>query len=162
MSLPQVKTLEMTTRSIHEGFMGQALALAREAERLDEVPVGAVVVRAGEVIGRGFNTVITDQDPTAHAEIKALRQAARAERNYRLPGADLYVTLEPCSMCAGALVNARIKTVIFGAKDPRAGAGGSIFQVLKNPLLNHQCDILGGIGADESARLLQDFFKARR
>jgi tRNA(adenine34) deaminase len=142
--------------------MAEALELAQQAWRLDEVPVGAVVVRAGEVIGRGFNTVITDQDPTAHAEIKALREAAIAVGNYRLPGCDLYVTLEPCSMCAGALVNARISTVIFGAKDPKAGAGGSVFQVLKNPLLNHQCDILEGVSAEDSARLLRDFFKARR
>ena len=152
----------MTESTPHDVFMDEALALAREARRLDEVPVGAVVVRSGQVIGRGFNTVITDQDPTAHAEIKALREAALAMGNYRLPGCDLYVTLEPCSMCAGALVNARISTVIFGAKDPKAGAGGSVFQVLKNPLLNHQCDILEGVSAEDSARLLRGFFKARR
>lgn len=152
----------MDTSKTHARFMQEALALAHQALAHDEVPVGAVVVRSGEIIGRGFNTVIQDQDPSAHAEIKALREAALAVGNYRLPGCDLYVTLEPCAMCAGALINARVKTVIFGARDPRAGAGGSIFQVLKSPLLNHQCDILEGIGAEESAQLLKDFFKARR
>ncbi len=148
--------------SMHEQWMGEALALAREALKYEEVPVGAVVVKDGVVIGRGFNTVIMDQDPTAHAEIKALRAAARHVGNYRLLGCDLYVTLEPCPMCAGALVNARLKTVVFGARDPKAGAGGSLFQVLKNPLLNHQCDILEGIGAEESVDMLRKFFKARR
>ena len=148
--------------SMHEQWMGEALALAREALKYEEVPVGAVVVKDGVVIGQGFNTVIMDQDPTAHAEIKALRAAARHVGNYRLPGCDLYVTLEPCPMCAGALVNARLKTVVFGARDPKAGAGGSLFQVLKNPLLNHQCDILEGIGAEESVDMLRKFFKARR
>ncbi len=152
----------MDTSKTHDSFMQEALALAHQALAHNEVPVGAVVVRSGEIIGRGFNTVIRDQDPSAHAEIKALREAALAVGNYRLPGCDLYVTLEPCAMCAGALINARVKTVIFGARDPRAGAGGSIFQVLKSPLLNHQCDILEGIGAEESAQLLKDFFKARR
>ncbi len=152
----------MTGGTRHDHFMGEALALARRAAQLDEVPVGAVVVQGDQVIGRGWNTVITDQDPTAHAEVNALRAAAQAVGNYRLPGCDVYVTLEPCPMCAGALVTARIQTVIFGATDPKAGAGGSIFQVLKNPLLNHQCAILEGIGADESARLLRNFFKARR
>lgn len=147
---------------MHAHWMGEALALAREALKHEEVPVGAVVVKEGVVIGRGFNTVIMDQDPTAHADIKALRAAAQQMGNYRLPGCDLYVTLEPCSMCAGALVNARLKTVIFGARDPKAGAGGSLFQVLKSPLLNHQCDILEGIGADESADMLRTFFRARR
>lgn len=142
--------------------MAEALLLAKEAWAIDEVPIGAVVVLEGKIIGRGFNTVIRDRDPSAHAEIQALRQASEAIGNYRLPGATLYVTLEPCAMCAGAIVNARLKTVVFGAKDPKAGAGGSIFQVLKNPLLNHQCDILEGIGADQSAQLLRDFFRARR
>ena len=142
--------------------MAEALLLAKEAWAIDEVPIGAVVVLEGKIIGRGFNTVIRDRDPSAHAEIQALRQASEAIGNYRLPGAALYVTLEPCAMCAGAIVNARLKTVVFGAKDPKAGAGGSIFQVLKNPLLNHQCDILEGIGADQSAQLLRDFFRARR
>jgi tRNA(adenine34) deaminase len=146
----------------HEYWMSEALALAAEALLADEVPVGAVVVMNGQIIGRGFNSVIRDHDPTAHAEIQALRHAASTVGNYRLPGASLYVTLEPCAMCAGALVNARIKTVVFGAKDPRAGAAGSIFQVLKNPLLNHQCDILGGIGAEQSAQMLREFFRARR
>jgi len=148
--------------SMHEHWMGEALALAQEALKHDEVPVGAVVVKDGVVIGRGFNTVIMDQDPTAHAEIKALRAAAKHLGNYRLPGCDLYVTLEPCPMCAGALVNARLKTIVFGARDPKAGAGGSLFQVLKNPLLNHQCDILEGIGAEQSADMLRNFFKAIR
>lgn len=142
--------------------MQEALDLARQAAAIGEVPVGAVVVRSGQRLGGGFNTVIRDQDPTAHAEINALRAAAEAVGNYRLPGCELYVTLEPCAMCAGALINARIDRVIFAARDPRAGAGGSIFQVLKNPLLNHQCDILEGFSAEESAQLLRDFFKARR
>ncbi len=148
--------------AIHKRWMDEALALAEEALGHEEVPVGAVVVKDGVVIGRGFNTVILDQDPTAHAEIKALRAAAKHLGNYRLPGCDLYVTLEPCPMCAGALVNARLKTIVFGTRDPKAGAGGSLFQILKNPLLNHQCDILGGIGAEQSAQMLKNFFKARR
>lgn len=150
------------TEAMHTHWMDEALALARTALDYEEVPVGAVVVKDGVVIGRGFNTVILDQDPTAHAEIKALRAAAQHVGNYRLPGCELYVTLEPCPMCAGALVNARLKTVIFGARDPKAGAGGSLFQILKNPLLNHQCDILEGVGAEQSAQMLTDFFKARR
>ncbi len=152
----------MSERAEHTKWMNEALSLARDALAAGEVPIGAVVVMDGEVIGRGHNTVIRDNDPTGHAEIKALRMAAERLGNYRLPGCDLYVTLEPCAMCAGALVNARIKTVVFGASDPKAGAAGSLFQVLKNPLLNHQCAILGGIGAEDSAQLLRDFFKMRR
>lgn len=150
------------TEAMHAHWMNEALALAQQALDHEEVPVGAVVVKDGVVIGRGFNTVILDQDPTAHAEINALRAAAKQVGNYRLPGCELYVTLEPCPMCAGALVNARLKTIIFAARDPKAGAGGSLFQILKNPLLNHQCDILEGIGAEQSAQMLKEFFKARR
>lgn len=150
------------TEAMHAHWMNEALALAQQALDHEEVPVGAVLVKDGVVIGRGFNTVILDQDPTAHAEINALRAAAKQVGNYRLPGCELYVTLEPCPMCAGALVNARLKTIIFGARDPKAGAGGSLFQILKNPLLNHQCDILEGIGAEQSAQMLKEFFKARR
>jgi len=142
--------------------MEQALDLARHAQSLGEVPVGALVVSNGQVVGQGFNAVIRDQDPSGHAEIMALRQAGSTLGNYRLVDCELYVTLEPCAMCAGAIVQARIKRVVFGAKDPKAGAAGSVFQVLKNPLLNHQCDILEGVGAKQSALLLQSFFQARR
>ncbi len=142
--------------------MHQALALARQAAQAGEVPVGAVLVAADEVIGRGSNRVISDCDPSAHAEIVALRQAALRARNYRLPNTTLYVTLEPCAMCAGALIQARVERVVFAAADPIAGAAGSVFQVLDERRLNHRCRVEGGLLAAESTAMLQAFFRARR
>jgi tRNA(adenine34) deaminase len=143
--------------------MEHALALAEAAETCGEVPVGAVLVdQAGRVLGEGMNRVITDADPTAHAEIVALRAAATVVGNYRLPGTTLYVTLEPCAMCAGALVHARVARVVFAARDPRAGAGGSVLQVLDHPALNHRCIVEQGPLGDEAGDRLRAFFRARR
>lgn len=143
-------------------WMQMALDLAQQAARLDEVPVGAVIVRDGEVIGEGFNQTISSHDPSAHAEIVALRDAASRVSNYRLPGAELYVTIEPCTMCAGALIHARISHLIFGAKEPRAGAVCSSAQVLENPGLNHRVQVTSGICEAEAGQLIADFFKAKR
>ncbi len=142
--------------------MRHAIELADVARRANEVPIGAVVVQDGEIIGKGWNRSIGDHDPSAHAEIVALRSAALNRKNHRLPSASVYVTLEPCAMCAGAIIQARIQTVIFGAFDPKAGAAGSVFNVLAHPALNHQCEILGGVLEHECAGLLQDFFSRRR
>lgn len=146
----------------HHRFMQRALALAAFAESRGEVPVGAVIVRAGEVIGEGWNQPIAAHDPTAHAEIVALRAAAQTVRNYRLPGATLYVTLEPCAMCSGAILHARVASVIFGARDPRAGAAGSVFEILTTERLNHRVEVRGGLCAAEATGHLQNFFRARR
>ncbi len=143
-------------------WMSQALALARRAEAEGEVPVGAVVVLADECIGSGWNRPIGSHDPSAHAEMEALRAAARRMGNYRMPGATLYVTLEPCVMCAGAIVHARIATVIYGAADPKAGAAGSVFNVLDSDRLNHRAVVQGGVCAAECGLLLKDFFARRR
>jgi tRNA(adenine34) deaminase len=143
-------------------WMSRAIDLARRAGAEGEVPVGAIVVLNNECIGEGWNRPIGAQDPTAHAEIEALRAAARAVGNYRLPGANLYVTVEPCVMCAGAIVHARVAKVIFGARDPKAGAAGSMFSLLQSDRLNHRAEVVEGIAAEECAALLQNFFKARR
>ena len=145
-----------------ERWMGEAIALAREAARRGEVPVGAVVVKDGSVIGRGGNAPIAASDPTAHAEIAAMREAARALGNYRLPGCTLYVTIEPCAMCAGAILHARIRRLVFGARDPKTGACGSVIDLFAVPRLNHHATAAGGVLADECGRLLSDFFGARR
>jgi tRNA(adenine34) deaminase len=142
--------------------MERALSLARRAAELGEVPVGAVVVHEGRVIGEGYNRPVGSSDPTAHAEIMALRAAAQHLGNYRLLGATLYVTLEPCAMCAGALVLARIARLVFGAWDPRAGAVRSVFEVVDHPRLNHRMRWDGGVCEAEAAALLRDFFVARR
>ena len=142
--------------------MRAALALAREAATLDEVPVGAVVVVDGEIVGRGFNQPLGRHDPTAHAEIMALRAAAARLGNYRLPGATLYVTLEPCAMCAGAMMHARIGRVVFGARDPKTGAAGSVVDLFGEARLNHHADIEGDVLAEECGALLSGFFAARR
>lgn len=142
--------------------MGQALALGREAERAGEIPVGAVLVMGGGVVGRGRNSPIGRNDPTAHAEILALREAARAAGNYRLPGATLYVTLEPCAMCAGALVNARVDRLVFGARDLRFGAVRSKFGIADSDLLNHRVQIVEGVLGAECAALIKAFFQIRR
>lgn len=143
-------------------FMRQALALARQAQAAGEVPVGAVVVQGGEVIGEGWNQPIRSNDPSAHAEMVALRAAATHIKNYRLSGATLYVTLEPCAMCAGAIVHARLARVVYGAADPKAGAAGSVFQLLKSPALNHRANVNGGVLGEESSELLKAFFQLRR
>lgn len=142
--------------------MDAALDLARGAAARGEVPVGAVVVCDGAIVGRGGNAPIGDHDPTAHAEIAALRDAARALRNYRLPGCELYVTLEPCAMCAGAIFHARIARVVFGAHDPKSGVCGSVLDLFGEPRLNHHAVVRGGVRAEESASLLSAFFAARR
>lgn len=142
--------------------MREALRLAREAEAAGEVPVGAVVVRGGEVIGRGRNSPIAANDPTAHAEMIALREAAAATGNYRLEGCTLFVTLEPCPMCAGALVHSRVDRLVFGARDLRFGGVRSKFQLADSPLLNHRVEIVEGVLAAECTALLKDFFEARR
>ncbi|MBK6675811.1 MAG: tRNA adenosine(34) deaminase TadA [Rhodocyclaceae bacterium] len=149
-------------RAEDEAFMRAALALAREAATLDEVPVGAVVVVDGEIVGRGCNQPIRRHDPTAHAEIMALRAAAARLGNYRLPGATLYVTLEPCAMCAGAMMHARIGRVVFGARDPKTGAAGSVVDLFGEARLNHHADIEGDVLAEECGALLSGFFAARR
>jgi len=143
-------------------WMLRALSLAEEARAAGEVPVGAVVVKDGLEIGAGFNRPISAADPSAHAEIVALRAAAQSLGNYRLPGTTLYVTLEPCPMCAGAIVQARVARVIYGAADERWGAAGSVFDVLASPVLNHRPECAGGLLAERSADLLRDFFKKKR
>ena len=148
--------------SIDELWMQKALTLARQAEALGEVPVGAVLVFEKECIGEGWNQPITARDPTGHAEIVALRHAARKIDNYRLPDATFYVTLEPCPMCAGAIIHARIQRVVFGALDPKSGAGGSVFNILDSHQLNHRGMITRGILQNECSSLLQAFFKDRR
>ncbi len=145
-----------------EAFMRAALALAEEAARQGEVPVGAVVVREGEVVGRGANRPITDNDPAAHAEIVALRDAGRTLGNYRLSDCTLYVTIEPCVMCAGAIMHARIARVVFGARDPKTGACGSVVDLFADRRINHHTEVAEGVLADESGILLSDFFAARR
>jgi tRNA(adenine34) deaminase len=147
---------------MHETYMREALALAREAQAAGETPVGAVVVLGDEIVGRGRNAPIGSGDPTAHAEILAIREACRRVGNYRLTGAIMYSTLEPCVMCAGALVAARIATLVFGARDLRFGGVRSKFQIADSDLLNHRVEIIEGILAVECVRLLQDFFAARR
>ena len=143
-------------------WMKHALTLADKAESIGEVPVGACVVLNGELIGEGFNTPITDNDPSAHAELRAVKAAASTVQNYRLIDATLYVTLEPCSMCAGMLVHARVKRVVFGAKDAKTGAAGSVMNLLQHPALNHQLEVVSGVLADECANKLSDFFRKRR
>lgn len=142
--------------------MREALALAREAGAAGEVPVGALVVVDGEVVGRGFNQPIGCHDPTAHAEVMALRDAATRLGNYRLPGSTLYVTLEPCVMCSGAIMHARVARVVFGARDPKTGAAGSVIDLYAEGRLNHHADISGGLLAEECGALLSRFFAARR
>ena len=136
--------------------------MARSAECLGEVPVGAVVVRDGLIVGRGFNSPIGESDPTAHAEIAALRDAARNLENYRLPGCELFVTLEPCAMCAGAMLHSRIARVVYGARDPKTGVHGSVVDLFAVERLNHHTQVEGGVLADECSRLLSGFFANRR
>jgi tRNA(adenine34) deaminase len=146
----------------HEDYMTRALALARGAQEAGEVPIGAVVVLDGRIIGEGINQPITSTDPTAHAEIGALRSAALAIGNYRLTGATIYVTVEPCLMCVGAMVHARIGLVVYGAAEPRTGALVSSIRAHESPGHNHRLEILGGVLEEECRALMQDFFRSRR
>ena len=145
-----------------EQFMREALSLAEQGAALGEVPVGAVLVQDGEIIGRGFNSPIALNDPSAHAEVQAIRDAAAHLKNYRLPNTTLYVTLEPCSMCAGLIVHARVARVVFAAHEPRAGVVDSQGCFFAQPFLNHNVQVTGGALAEASAQLLKAFFKARR
>lgn len=145
-----------------EIWMAEALSLARRAAEEDEVPIGAVIVRDGEIIGRGWNQNIALNDPSAHAEIMAMRDAGKAIENYRLTGCSLYVTLEPCPMCAGAMIHARLARIVYGAADPKTGAAGGKFDILGDPAHNHVATIAGGCLAVESSALLRDFFRRRR
>ena len=145
-----------------ELYMREALALAVQAEALGEVPVGAVVVKDGEIIGRGFNQSITSNDPTTHAEIVALRDASQRIKNYRLVDCELYVTLEPCTMCVGAMLHARLRRVVFGASDPKTGACGSVINLPAEEKLNHHATFVGGVLGDECSAMLKAFFQARR
>ncbi|MGH9529520.1 MAG: tRNA adenosine(34) deaminase TadA [Terriglobales bacterium] len=143
-------------------WMEQALLAAQVALRMGEVPVGAVVVLGDKIVGRGWNRNLTDHDPSAHAEIVALRDAGAAIGNHRLIGCEVFATIEPCAMCAGAMVHSRLKRLVFGADDPRAGAVHSVMQVLNHPQLNHKIEVRGGVLADRCAELLQSFFRERR
>ena len=154
--------MSTTAASDDDRWMGEALALARSAGERGEVPVGAIVVKDGAVVGRGGNAPIAASDPTAHAETAALRDAGRALGNYRLPGCSLYVTLEPCAMCAGAILHARIARLVFGARDPKTGACGSVVDLVAEARLNHHTTAIAGVRADECGALLSAFFAARR
>ena len=142
--------------------MEEALRAAQRALEAGEVPVGSVIVCSGQVVGRGWNRTITDNDPTAHAEIVALREAGRNLGNYRLADCELFATIEPCAMCAGALVHARIRRLVYGADDPKAGAVHSVLEVINHPGLNHKMELHGGVLAGKSAEILQEFFRKRR
>lgn len=148
--------------SVDIDFMRQALALAREAAAQDEVPVGAVVVLDGEIVGQGFNQPIGRHDPTAHAEVMALRDAAARMGNYRLPGCTLYVTVEPCAMCAGAIQHARVARVVYGTVEPKTGACGSVVDLFAEARLNHHAEVSGGVMAEDCAEIVSDFFRRRR
>ncbi len=145
-----------------ENLMRAALAEARAAAEAGEVPIGAVAVIGGEIVARGQNRVLRDIDPSAHAEMVVLRAAARALSNYRLADCELYVTLEPCAMCAGAMIHARLARLVYGAADPKAGAAGSVLEVLNHPKLNHQMEVTPGVLAEECGELLREFFRERR
>ena len=153
----------MSDTAGHEHYMDLAMVEAKKAAAAGEVPIGAVLInRQGEVIGRGFNQPISSADPSAHAEIVALRDGARAAQNYRLAGATLYCTKEPCPMCAGAIVHARIARLVFGAADPKTGAAGSLYNIVTDPRLNHCVELIRGVRDEESTALLQQFFQSRR
>ncbi|QWE05967.1 tRNA adenosine(34) deaminase TadA [Polynucleobacter sp. JS-JIR-5-A7] len=152
----------MNQAELDHQFMEQAIEQAQLAATANEVPVGAVLVRDGKVISRGFNQPISHHDPSAHAEMLALREAARVEANYRLPGTTLYVTLEPCAMCSGAILHARVERLVFGALDPKTGAAGSVLDVFSSKEINHQTSVEGGVMSEECGQLLRSFFKERR
>ena len=152
----------MQTNEVHHYWMQKALDLAKKAEAEGEVPVGAILVKDGEIVGQGYNHPIGAHDPSAHAEIMALRQAGQKLENYRLVDTTLYVTLEPCAMCAMAMVHARVKRLVFATKEPRTGASGSLYQLLQHQGHNHQIEVIEGVMQAESAQILKSFFKARR
>jgi tRNA(adenine34) deaminase len=152
----------MTQLELDRQYMRLAIEQAQLAAQAGEVPVGAVFVRDDQVISKAFNKPIANHDPSAHAEILALRAAALAEENYRIPGSTLYVTLEPCAMCSGAMLHARIDRVVYGAPDPKTGAAGSVLNLFSSKQINHQTTIEGGIMSEECGQLLRDFFKGRR
>jgi len=143
-------------------FMGEALRQARKAYKADEVPVGAIIARDGQILARAFNQVETLKDATAHAEMLAITQAESVMGDWRLIDCDLYVTKEPCPMCAGAIVHARLRRVIFGCPDPKGGGAGSLFNILQNPALNHQCELTAGVKLDECRGILREFFLGKR
>ena len=153
---------ENSSDASHEQWMGRALELAAEAARAGEVPVGAVLVRDGQVLGEGFNQPISSNDPTAHAEIVALRDASRRVGNYRLSGSTLYVSIEPCTMCVGAMIHARVSTLVFGAREPRAGAVLSHLGLTGLDIYNHRIEVVEGVLAGECGEILRQFFKSRR
>jgi len=159
---PPTTNDERPTTTSDEFWMEEALRAAQRALEAGEVPVGAVVVHAGEIVGRGWNRNLTDSDPTAHAEVIALRQAGAKLGNHRLGDCELFATIEPCPMCAGAVVHARVKRLVYGSDDPKAGAVHSVMEVLNHPQLNHRTEVRGGVLAGRSAELLQTFFRSRR
>ena len=152
----------MTQAELDQQYMRMAIEQAQLAAQSGEVPVGAVLVKDGQVISKAFNKPIANHDPSAHAEMLALREAALAEENYRIPGSTLYVTLEPCAMCSGAVLHARIDRVVYGAPDPKTGAAGSVLDIFASKQINHQTSVEGGIMSEECGHLLRDFFKGRR
>jgi tRNA(adenine34) deaminase len=152
----------MAQIELDQQYMLMAIEQAQLAAQSGEVPVGAVIVRDGQVISRAFNKPIANHDPSAHAEMLALREAALTEENYRIPGSTLYVTLEPCAMCSGAMLHARIDRVVYGAHDPKTGAAGSVLDIFSSKQINHQTIVEGGIMSEECGQLLRDFFKGRR
>uniref|UniRef100_B1XTX7 tRNA-specific adenosine deaminase n=1 Tax=Polynucleobacter necessarius subsp. necessarius (strain STIR1) TaxID=452638 RepID=B1XTX7_POLNS len=152
----------MTQAALDQQYMRMAIEQAQLAAQAGEVPVGAVLVKDGQVIAKAFNKPIANHDPSAHAEMLALREAALAQENYRIPGSTLYVTLEPCAMCSGAMLHARIDRVVFGAPDPKTGAAGSVLDLFASKQINHQTSVEGGIMSEECGQLLRDFFKRRR
>ena len=152
----------MTQAELDQQYMCMAIEQAQLAAQSGEVPVGAVLVKDGQVISKAFNKPIANHDPSAHAEMLALREAALAEDNYRIPGSTLYVTLEPCAMCSGAMLHARIDRVVYGASDPKTGAAGSVLDIFASKQINHQTSVEGGIMSEECGQLLRDFFKGRR
>jgi tRNA(adenine34) deaminase len=152
----------MTQTELDQQYMRMAIEQAQLAAQSGEVPVGAVLVRDGQVISKAFNKPIANHDPSAHAEMLALREATLAEENYRIPGSTLYVTLEPCAMCSGAMLHARIDRVVYGAPDPKTGAAGSVLDLFSLKQVNHQTTVEGGIMSEECGQLLRDFFKGRR
>ncbi len=152
----------MTQSELDHQFMQQAIEQAQLAALAGEVPVGAVLVRDGKILSKAFNKPLTNHDPSAHAEMLALRGAAQTEENYRLPGSTLYVTLEPCAMCSGAILHARVDRVVFGAADPKTGAAGSVLDVFSSKQINHQTSVEGGVMSEECGQLLRSFFKERR
>ena len=152
----------MTQTELDQQYMRMAIEQAQLAAQSGEVPVGAVLVRDGQVISKAFNKPIANHDPSAHAEMLALREAALVEENYRIPGSTLYVTLEPCAMCSGAMLHARIDRVVYGALDPKTGAAGSVLDLFSSQQINHQTSVEGGIMSEECGQVLRDFFKGRR